>query len=85
MDSLSNAKTAHILTKEASLLDLLFPGFMPVASSLRSLLTNAPSPYGRLLCLCVLLAFLGKYGTEYFGGLLETHYSQSIRSRPLLS
>lgn len=77
MASFSNATSQiqSIMSEQISLLDLLFPGFTPLSSFVWPLLSGAPSLYGRLLCICGMLVLIGKYGPEYFGTLLEAHFS----------
>ncbi|KAF2194997.1 putative mitochondrial chaperone bcs1 [Zopfia rhizophila CBS 207.26] len=80
MTSFSNA-TSQIhstLSEQISLLDLLFPGFTSLSSSIWPLLTGAPSLYGRLLCICGLLVLIGKYGPEYFENLLQAHFTSKM-------
>ena len=82
MASLGNASPSHtqsLLSEQISLLDVLFPGFTTLSSSPWPLFTGATSLYGRLLCICGLLVLIAKFGPQYFGNLLEAHFSQSIR------
>ncbi|KAH8708412.1 hypothetical protein GQ44DRAFT_715485, partial [Phaeosphaeriaceae sp. PMI808] len=78
MASFGNATSQihSFLSEQNSVLDLLFPGFMPVISSAWPLLTGVPSIYGRLLCIFGLLPLFGKYVSGYWKGLVETHFSQ---------
>ncbi|PVH91198.1 P-loop containing nucleoside triphosphate hydrolase protein [Periconia macrospinosa] len=72
MTSLGNS------SKQKLLLDLFFPGLAPTTSSLWPLLTDLPTDYGGLLCICGLLLFFGKYASEYLGTLLETYFTSKI-------
>lgn len=71
----TTSRIHSILSDRISLLDLFFPGFTPISSSIWPLLTGAPSIYGRLLCICGFLVLIGKYGPEYVGKLLEAYFS----------
>lgn len=83
--STATSQIHSILSEQIPLLDLLFPGFTPLSSSLWPLLTGAPGLYGRLLCICGLLVLIGKYVPEYFRTLLKAHFSQlTVFGEPVL-
>ncbi|KAF2259157.1 putative mitochondrial chaperone bcs1 [Lojkania enalia] len=80
MASISNANLSHVqslLSGQIPLLDFVFPGLMPTTSTVQPL-TDVPTIYGRLLCLCALFLLFGKYASEHIGNLLETYFISRI-------
>ncbi|KAK7178372.1 mitochondrial chaperone bcs1 [Paraphaeosphaeria sporulosa] len=80
MASFNNATSPihPLLSEKNPLLNLLFPGFMPVISSAWPLLTAVPSNYGRLLWICGVLLLFGIYVSEYLRRLVETYFTSTI-------
>jgi chaperone BCS1 len=58
-----------------SKVDAFFPGLTNISAALQRLLAGNPNSYGRMLCICGLAVFFGRYAKDFFGALVTTYFS----------
>ncbi|KAH8651726.1 P-loop containing nucleoside triphosphate hydrolase protein [Ilyonectria robusta] len=63
--------------QQMSILDIFFPGFSHISSTIQQLLAGDLSSYAHLMCLFGLLAFFGTY-THKLRVLLEDHFTSTV-------
>jgi chaperone BCS1 len=60
---------------QISIVDIFLPGFGTIFSSMQHLLAGNLDIYVRLLGICGMLIFLGRYGFRYLTEFVETYLS----------
>jgi chaperone BCS1 len=60
---------------QLSIVDVFFPGFGTIISSMQHLLAGNLDIYVRLLGICGMITVLGKYGFCYLMEFVETYFS----------
>jgi chaperone BCS1 len=58
-----------------SIVDVFFPGLTNILAELQQLLAGNPNSYGRMLCICGLAVFLGRYIKDFFSALVTKYFS----------
>jgi chaperone BCS1 len=57
------------------MVDVFFPGLTNIPAALQQLQAGNPNSYGRMLCICGLAVFFGRYAKDFFGALVTTYFS----------
>jgi chaperone BCS1 len=58
-----------------SMVDVFFPGLTNISAALQQLQAGNPNSYGRMLCICGLAVFFGRYAKDFVGALVATYFS----------
>lgn len=57
-----------------SMVDVFFPGLTNIPAALQQLQAG-PNSYGRVLCICGLAVFFGRYVKDFFEAFVTRHFS----------
>ncbi|PVH70485.1 P-loop containing nucleoside triphosphate hydrolase protein [Cadophora sp. DSE1049] len=60
-----------------SMVDVFFPGLTNIPAALQQLQAG-PNSYGRVLCICGLAVFFGRYTKDFFRALVATHFTSRV-------
>jgi hypothetical protein len=58
-----------------SIVDIFFPGFTNISAAIQQLQVGNSNGYARILCICGIVVFLGKYAFKYLRELVTTYFS----------
>jgi len=56
------------------MVDVFFPGLTNIPAALQQLQAG-PNSYGRVLCICGLAVFFGRYVKDFFEAFVTRHFS----------
>jgi len=62
------------------MVDVFFPGLTNIPAALQQLLAGSPNSYGRMLCICRLAVFFGRYAKDFFEALVFQFVTLQIAS-----
>ena len=61
-----------------SIVDIFFPGLTNISAAFQHLQTSNTNGYVRILCICGIIGFLGKYAYNFVQAFVENHFSSLL-------